>query len=412
MVSRGGPFAAEIRGLYLVAMAVFVVTVSIGIVNGLDLIPDWPDRSTLLTHVHAGTLGWISLSVLATSLWLFGGDGPAGLAPRALAWGLAIAVPCYVAAFFIANPALRAITGATTLALIAGWLAWTFLAYSRGPRTAPRLAFLAGIATLTYGAVVGVLIQVQYAAATVILSGDAIGAHVAAMAFSYLVLIGMGVVEWQIGPGRPGVSRGAWVQFGALFAGGIVLSVGALAGQLTAAGGLNTLAELVGVGFFVTRLGGSLRSVDWLTAGAARHIALAGIFVVVDILILVYLIVGAISGAFGSTAGGGPDFSSIPAWLVFALDHAIFIGVMTNAILGLVRTRTAEDRRWRAADHLVFFGMNVGLVGFVVGLAIESPIVKEVFSPIMGVSILVGLGVGAARLWGPRPPTNQPLARA
>ena len=51
------------------------------------------------------------------------------------------------------------------------------------------------------------------------------------------------------------------------------------------------------------------------------------------------------------------------------------------------------------ADHLVFWGMNVGMIGFVLGLAFESAVMKQAFSPIMGLSILVGLGVYVVRLW-------------
>ena len=43
--------------------------------------------------------------------------------------------------------------------------------------------------------------------------------------------------------------------------------------------------------------------------------------------------------------------------------------------------------------------MSVGLVGFVAGLAFESAIVKQAFSPIMGLAILVGLAVYGVRLW-------------
>ena len=60
------------RLLFLVAMAVFLVPVGIGIVNGLDLV-DFSTadmRNTLLTHVHSGTLGWISLGIIATAMWL------------------------------------------------------------------------------------------------------------------------------------------------------------------------------------------------------------------------------------------------------------------------------------------------------------------------------------------------------
>ena len=61
------PMASEIRLLLQAALALFVITVVIGILNGTDLV-DF-SHAKLLTHVHAGTLGWITLSALAGSLW-------------------------------------------------------------------------------------------------------------------------------------------------------------------------------------------------------------------------------------------------------------------------------------------------------------------------------------------------------
>src|SRR5690606_13131356 len=63
------PLRGEVKLLLQVAMAVFVWTVVIGILNGADVV-DF-DRMVLLSHVHAGTLGWITTSVIAASLWLF-----------------------------------------------------------------------------------------------------------------------------------------------------------------------------------------------------------------------------------------------------------------------------------------------------------------------------------------------------
>ena len=58
---------STVRGLLYAAMAVFLVTIGIGLLNGLDLV-DFP-RDQLLTHVHTGTLGWITLSLVALSAW-------------------------------------------------------------------------------------------------------------------------------------------------------------------------------------------------------------------------------------------------------------------------------------------------------------------------------------------------------
>ena len=44
--------------------------------------------------------------------------------------------------------------------------------------------------------------------------------------------------------------------------------------------------------------------------------------------------------------------------------------------------------------------MNAGLLIFLIGLIAESSVVKEIGSPIMGISILVGIGILARRLLG------------
>ena len=45
------PWAGSARNLYGVAMAVFLVTIVIGILNGADVVEF--DRNQLLTHVHS-----------------------------------------------------------------------------------------------------------------------------------------------------------------------------------------------------------------------------------------------------------------------------------------------------------------------------------------------------------------------
>lgn len=68
---QASPLRTDIRLLFQAAMLVFVITVGIGMLNGLHIFGPL-SADVLLTHVHAGTLGWITLSVFASSLWLFG----------------------------------------------------------------------------------------------------------------------------------------------------------------------------------------------------------------------------------------------------------------------------------------------------------------------------------------------------
>ena len=72
------PLRREVLLLLQVAMVVFVWTIGIGILNGTDLV-DF-DQKIVLSHVHAGTLGWITTSVFAATLWLFGATASRGAA--------------------------------------------------------------------------------------------------------------------------------------------------------------------------------------------------------------------------------------------------------------------------------------------------------------------------------------------
>lgn len=376
-----------VRGLYLVAMAIFVLTVGIGILNGTDTV-DFA-RNWILTHVHSGTLGWISLSIVATASWFF------ATTDRRLAIALTILVPAYVAAFAWAEPVPRAIAGSLLLVAIVLVFVWAWRAFLATDRGIAGLGIVLGLTTFAYGAIIGVVLQIQTAAEQAWLTGDAIGAHAAAMAFGYLVLVAMGVVEWQLGV--TGRRRLGQVQVGALFAGGLILSVGLLAGQGQAAGGLYLLAELIAIVAFVVRVAPSVLRIRWGHVGPVRHIGAAAVWVVGALLLLMYLIV--------LFVGAKGDPAAIPMGALTAGDHAVFIGVMTNLLLGLIGAvaRTAE-RRPAWVDHAVFWGVNLGLAVFVVGLIAVVPEIKRVGAPVMGVAILLGLAVRALDLWAEREP--------
>src|SRR5256884_9596303 len=68
----GSRHASEIRWQFQAGLLVFTITVAIGILNGFHFIT--LPRQGLLTHLHAGTLGWITLGGIAMCLWLFGGE--------------------------------------------------------------------------------------------------------------------------------------------------------------------------------------------------------------------------------------------------------------------------------------------------------------------------------------------------
>lgn len=105
-MERTPRYRTEITALFRVALVIFVVTVVIGIANGTKVFGTL-DRNVLLTHLHAGTIGWITLGAAAVTLWLFSGAAT-GSGPRPLAVGLAVTVACYVAAFLSGHIVARA----------------------------------------------------------------------------------------------------------------------------------------------------------------------------------------------------------------------------------------------------------------------------------------------------------------
>ena len=115
--------------LFLAAIGTYVVTVAIGILNGLDLVEF--DHNTLMTHVHSGTLGWITLAVFAVCGWMFGaaagpGQGRIGGSGfwRGLAWLSVVSIPLYVLAFWTGNIEFRALTSLPVFAAIVGLFVW------------------------------------------------------------------------------------------------------------------------------------------------------------------------------------------------------------------------------------------------------------------------------------------------
>lgn len=377
-VERESGVAGEVRVLLRAAMAIFVVTVVIGILNGLDVVAF--SRELILVHVHAGTLGWITLAVLAAALALLAQGGPmtAGevAGARRLGRAAVVAIPLYLVAFATGSGVFRPIAGTLVLAVLAAFTVW---AVRRGRRLAlrvPQLAVLAALVTLTLGAVVGVLIGLQMAGRITFLPAGAFGAHPATLVVGYLILAGMAIIEWRLLPADTPRDRLGTAQVALPFLAGVALLVGVMLDvfPLIAA---NLPLELAGVGIFVWRIRRPLMRVSW-TGGVERHFAIGVAFLLVNVALLVTTIVGY-----------ADDLAAAPGWLLFALDHSIFIGVMTNALFGLVLVAADGRAALPWAEQLGFWSTNVGLAGFVVSLLLGATLLERVFAPLMGTGILL-----------------------
>lgn len=96
--------------------------------------------------------------------------------------------------------------------------------------------------------------------------------------------------------------------------------------------------------------------------------------------------------------GAEGDISKVPAGMLVASDHATYIGVITNTTFAILITLLGAAAGSTLIRQLVFWGMNLGLLVFVVGLVGELEPLKMIGAPVMGVSLLLGLAVFAMGL--------------
>jgi hypothetical protein len=380
---------AGARNLFKAALVLFVITVVIGILNGTDI---WdPPRNTLLTHVHAGTLGWITLSVFGASVWMFGGtERTSGMATFSI-----VAMSLYVLAFWSGDifdttvSIQRPIGG--TLAFIA--IVWVFVWALRQKRgkswTVAEFGMGLALFFLLIGAILGVALGLQLADVEVLPAENAgqLGdAHPAAMVIGYVVLAMLAIIEWRLrGDQVPTMSeaKAGVVQMLLMFFAGLFGMLGLLLdveGLLIA----NTPLQVIGLLVFLWRLRRELAPSRWGSTGVANvytRTAMLGLIVAVALTAVVV----------NKFVSGGEDeealFEEILPLLV-SLDHATFLLVVTNVILGML---AASSMVGDADNWVIYAGLNIGAVGFIVGLLTESATMKRIFTPILGLALLYAI---------------------
>ena len=387
-VDAGGhPLRKEVLLLLQLAMVVFVWTVGIGILNGTDLV-DFSQK-VILSHVHAGTLGWITTSVFAASLWLFGETASEGelRTARTLTRVAMVTLPVFAFTFAFTFEEPRAILGSVALATIIGFFAWVVSRARKIVLTTVHLGFLAAVATSVVGGVIGVLLATKIATGENVLPDGAEDAHPATMVVGFLIPVGMALAEWGLrGSALEPAGRLGRFQIGLPFLGGIVLMLGFLL-DVDALPPLSALIELAGVVIFCIRMRAHVRRAAWGQRSPMRFAAASAIAIVANIVFINYLA--------GANEG---DFDLVPTHQILALDHMMFVGVLTNAIFAMLVVATASDHRRESVNTLVFAGINIGIVGFVVSLLAEATWLERTATPILGAAIILGLVEHTLRL--------------
>jgi hypothetical protein len=372
------------RTLLRTAMLLFILTIVIGILNGTDL---WnPDRNTLLTHVHSGTLGWLSLATVGGALLIFGSDSsPAGVrATRRMGLLLAATISLYVAAFWSGTGIQRPIAGSLVFVTMLWVLGWALRQMWTGDATTPQFAMVFAFVSMVIGAIFGLILGLVIAGRSVPgISGTAAGriadAHPGSMVIGFLVLSGLALAEWLIRNEQQRLTVWGIAQVLVVFVAGVSLIVGMLADndQLLT---LNVPFEVLGIVIFVARLGTELLPSRWARGRSGPFAPIAVVALIVSVVLL---------GIVVSRLVGGAEFTDLLPYLL-ALDHITFVGVMTNLLFGVA---VAVSGGWKgsSAQRFVVWGVNLGLVTFAAGLITESPVLKRIGTPLMGIALLFGI---------------------
>lgn len=394
----GAALARASRITFTAAACIFVYTIVIGILNGLDV---WtPGHDVLMSHVHSGTLGWITLGVSGIAFLIFSQDREVSAAEQRqsvlLAWALVVSIVLYALAFLVGDSIFsdriqRPIFGTLLFVVVIAALFWMLKAYrAHTSRSAARLGMLLAWISLLIGSIFGIVLGLYTANGEVPgLSNETASrfadAHPPAMVIGYLLVAAFAVIEWLLHD--KAVGRAGFVQMWLLFVAGIIINIGFISGKDEELVGPANLMMIAAGITMLWRSRKMLAPSGWRGAGLGRFPRLALVFLVAYLVLLTVLVSWIIRDVIDFDAQ-----TEAQKGLLLAFDHTMFVGVMTMVVFGVLATRL-DTPRTALANRVLWWGVSIGLTGFAIGLITTTTIPKRIFAPIMGLSLLHALAI-------------------
>ncbi len=364
----------------------FLSTIVLGFVNVFS--PDAISHGQILAHFHSGSIGWVTLSVIATTIWAFTagrdpGDGVATFSVLMAGIGT-LAVAGYIAAFGLAFSGngpfwMLPIFGIPSGLVIIAAFIFTLQQRNHVTWMAPHWLLSGALLVASLGATMGILIGLAHSEIVDVFPNPEgmVGAHAGPMDM-YLALAFAAIAEkWLGGAGQPTKWLKAQVGLGVLsgFGAAVALFFG-----IEPLIPLSLLLLLVSFIIYFVRIG-------WraFTHGAANGVQAAtmfgGVFFPVYIGLFVYLV-----AAYHSQGLLPPHGLSV------AFAHVTFVGMATNLLLAAHASFSAAKGglRWGV------FILNAGLVLFVAGSMAAG---DRYASIIMGLGILMAWAIVMRGHW-------------
>ncbi len=382
----------------------FLVNIALGVLNVFTEggIP----RGQVLAHLHAGSIGWITLSVIATAFWAFTGrravsDSYARGASW-LAWIALVVVAGYIASFYAAFSGagpfwLMPLFGVPTALVIWAAFAYTLVEMRHQARvTTVHLLLSGGLFVASLAATMGVLQGLTYATNLFPYpSGpgvDPIGAHAGPMDM-YLALVLAALVEFFVRPDDDARWSGwGMAQMGLGVAGGVAI-LAALYTGLEPLIPLATVAFLSSVAIYLVRMGWRPFTRNPFRSGRSAAVAWGGLAFPVYIamfvgLVFLYFVPG----------------RALPHALGVAFTHVTFVGAATNLILAAHSGYTPGRGGLSRVEAVGVWVLNLGLVAFIAGEFLAQ---RPDGALIMALGVLLALGAVAWRMIEAAPPARE-----
>jgi hypothetical protein len=386
----------QLKIVFMGSALLFLINIYFGFDNTLTVgdIPRWQ----ALIHLHAGSIGWITLSAIGLAIWAVTGNREVSPAyerrVRMITWVAVLVFAGYIPNFWLAFSrgqgallALLPIFGSAAVLVL--WFAAIF-ALSQLRRqpvlTTVQILAVGALLVAAIGATVGALLGMERVVGRFLPlpEGDRVGAH-AGMMDTYLFLVAGAIIEWftRKEPASrwsiAGLAQGlAWI------IGATLVPVAFFLNMLDQLLPIFGLLLLLGLALFLVRVAWRALLIG-PSAGGVTPWAFFG-----TIWLVAYM------GLFLYAIASGPDFAALPPWFSAVFAHSGFVGMMTNLILGLLSARTQDSRHilsW--GEPAALWTINLGLLVFL-GLKIAVDI--RLGAIVMGIGVLLGVVTMLLRL--------------
>jgi len=383
------------RTLFLGSALLFLINIFFGFDNALTAGP--LPRAQLLIHLHGGSIGWITLSLIGIAVWLFTGErevsesyarGVRNLTYAAIpifgAYIVSFGLAFSLRGFFILLPIFG--TASMLLIWIAAIFAWRQLRHQPVVTTVHVLV-AGGLLVAAVGATMGVMLGMERVLGQFlpIVGEDRVGVH-AGMMDTYLILVAGAIVEWFVSKDPGGRRTWAGVAQGVAWSvAAILVPLAYLTNTLGVLLPMFVLLLFVGLIFFLVRTGWRGLTTSPLGDGPKPWAFFGTFWMVVFVGLFIWAATAFVE-----------DFSLAPTWFFAVFAHAAFVGTMTNLLLGVYSARTQESRHVLAwGEPAARWLINLGLLAF---FALKITSDSRLGAIVMGIGVLLGVFTMARRL--------------